>query len=142
MRKIAVIASGLLVLAGAACTSKATARPPALPHSVKVSEGDMFLKPSATKVAAGTVTFSVTNQGGMHHEFVIVTGDPTGTTGDEAGQVSESNHLGGDEGPEIGDIKPGQTKQLTASLSPGTSTAMCNLPGHFTSGMHFTFTAA
>jgi uncharacterized cupredoxin-like copper-binding protein len=141
MRKIAVGLAGLLLLVGTACASNASGKSSAV-QTVKVAEGDMFLKPSVTQLSAGKVTFEVTNNGKMHHEFVIVTGDPTGTTGDEEGRVSEAGHLGGEEGPEIGDIAPGQTKQLIAQLSPGTYTAMCNLPDHFAAGMHFTFTVA
>ena len=143
MRKIALVLSGCLVLVGAACSSQGTpARSPTLPKAATVGEGDMFLHPTATNFAPGTVTFDVTNGGQIHHEFVIVSGDPTGTTGDEPDRVSEANHIGGDSGPEIGDMAPGQTKTLTATLPPGTYTAMCNLPGHFSAGMHFTFAVA
>jgi uncharacterized cupredoxin-like copper-binding protein len=99
----------------------------------------MYLHTSTTTVASGKVTFTVTNEGQMDHEFVIVTGDPCGTTGDEPGRVSEAAHIGGAEGPEIGNISPGQTKTLSAQLKPGTYTAMCNLPGHFGAGMDFQF---
>jgi len=75
----------------------------------------------------------------MHHEFVIVSGDPTGTVGDEPATVSEANHIGGPHGPEIGDIHPRQTRTVTADLSPGTYTAMCNFPGHYAASMHFQF---
>jgi len=109
-------------------------------RAVTVDEGEMYLHPSATELKAGVVAFVVTNNGSIHHEFVIVTGDPTGTKGDEPGRVSEANHIGGDSGPEIGDIAPGQTKVLTATLGAGTYTAMCNLAGHYTAGMHFQFT--
>jgi len=104
-----------------------------------VAEGELFLHPSSTRAATGSVTFTVTNHGTIHHEFVIVSGDPTGTKGEEPGQVSEENHVGGADGPEIGDIAPGQAKTLIVNLPPGTYTAMCNLPGHYTGGMHFTF---
>ena len=109
-------------------------------RAVTVDEGEMYLHPNATELKAGVVAFVVTNNGSIHHEFVIVTGDPTGTKGDEPGRVSEGNHIGGDNGPEIGDIAPGQTKVLTATLAAGTYTAMCNLPGHYAAGMHFQFT--
>jgi hypothetical protein len=66
----------------------------------------------------------------------------TGTQGDEPGRVSEADHIGGDSGPEIGDIAPGQTKVLTVTLAAGGYTAMCNLPGHYAAGMHFQFTVA
>ena len=109
-------------------------------RAATVDEGEMYLRSSATDFKAGLISFVVTNDGTMHHEFVIVTGDPTGTTGDEPGRVSEANHIGGDSGPEIGDIAPGHTKVLTVKLAPGTYTAMCNLPGHYAAGMHFQFT--
>jgi uncharacterized cupredoxin-like copper-binding protein len=105
-----------------------------------VNEGDMYLHPvTPTTVPAGTVAFTVTNQGKIHHEFVIVSGDPTGTVGDEPGTVSEANHIGGPDGPELGDIHPGETQTVTAVLTPGTYTAMCNYPGHYEAGMHFQF---
>jgi uncharacterized cupredoxin-like copper-binding protein len=109
-------------------------------RAVTVDEGEMYLHPSATELKTGVVSFVVTNNGSIHHEFVIVTGDPTGTIGDEPGRVSEGNHIGGDNGPEIGDIAPGQTKVLTVTLAAGTYTTMCNLPGHYAAGMHFQFT--
>ena len=113
-----------------------------LVRAVTVDEGEMYLQPSATELKAGVIAFVVTNNGSIHHEFVIVTGDPTGTKGDEPGRVSEANHIGGPDGPEIGDIAPGQAKVLTVTLAAGTYTAMCNLPGHYAAGMHFQFTVA
>jgi uncharacterized cupredoxin-like copper-binding protein len=115
----------------------ATASPGA---TMTVSEGDMFLRPtSSTTLPAGPITFTVTNDGTLHHEFVIVSGDPTGTKGDEPSTVSEANHIGGPFGPEIGDLHPGVTRTVMANLAPGTYTAMCNYPGHFAAGMHFQF---
>jgi uncharacterized cupredoxin-like copper-binding protein len=108
--------------------------------TMSVNEGDMYLRPTTpTDLPAGTITITVTNQGAIHHEFVIVSGDPTGTVGDEPGAVSEANHIGGPSGPESGDIHPGQTRTVTATLAPGTYTAMCNFPGHYAAGMHFQF---
>jgi len=143
MRKSAIALAGSLVVFAAACSAGQvplpSGAPPALTKAITVSEGDMYLHPSTTTVASGKVTFTVTNDGQMDHEFVIVTGDPSGTTGDEPGRVSEAAHIGGAEGPEIGNVSPGQTKTLTAQLKPGTYTAMCNLPGHFGAGMDFQF---
>ena len=104
-------------------------------------EGEMYLHPQGlTTLPTGVITFRVKNQGAIHHEFVIVSGDPTGTVGDEPNTVSEANHIGGPDGSELGDIHPGQTTTMTAYLAPGTYTAMCNYPGHFSAGMHFHFT--
>jgi uncharacterized cupredoxin-like copper-binding protein len=108
--------------------------------TLSVNEGDLYLRPTTpTELPPGTIAITVTNQGAMHHEFVIVSGDPTGTVGDEPATVSEANHIGGPLGPEIGDIHPGQTRTVTADLAPGTYTAMCNFPGHYAAGMHFQF---
>ena len=141
MKKLAMAASAVLLAAAGAACGTASATPPqkSLAHTVTVNEGEMFLHASTTRVAAGKVTFSVTNHGAVHHEFVIVSGNPAGTVGDEPGRVSEAHHIGGAEGPEIGDIAPGRTKSLTADLSPGLYTAMCNLPGHYVGGMRFLF---
>src|SRR5207244_5197412 len=109
--------------------SAPTQVPPQAVRAVTVDEGEMYLHPSATLLKTGVISFVVTNNGSIHHEFVIVTGDPTGTKGDEPSRVSEANHIGGDSGPEISDIAPGQTKAMTVSLPAGTYTAMCNLPG-------------
>jgi uncharacterized cupredoxin-like copper-binding protein len=148
MKRATVAMVSLLALAGAACASQAVAKPGApkkpapatvtLPKTVTVGEGDMFLTPSANTVAAGQVSFTVSNTGPSPHEFVIVKGDPTGTTGEEAGRVSEAGHVGGPEGPEIGNINSGHSKSLTVNLPPGTYTIMCNLPGHYLAGMHST----
>ncbi len=122
-------------------TQSPTQVAPQAVRAITVDEGEMYLHPSATVLKAGVAAFVVTNNGSIHHEFVIVTGDPTGTKGDEPGRVSEANHIGGDNGPEIDDIAPGQTRVLTVTLGTGTYTAMCNLPGHYAAGMHFQFTA-
>src|SRR5437588_3095568 len=108
MRKIALAASVVLLAAvGVACSHASATKAPHVPapaaHNVTVNEGDMYLRPSATKLASGKITFQVTNHGSIHHEFVIVSGNPTGTKGDEPGRVSETSHIGGDSGPGIGD---------------------------------------
>jgi len=137
--KTAPIAAATFARMPASMVSPASVAPQPV-RAVTVDEGEMFLHPSATTLKAGVISFVVTNDGSIHHEFVLVTGDPTGTKGDEPGRVSEANHIGGDNGPEIGDIAPGQTKVLTVTLPAGTYTAMCNLPGHYAAGMHFLFT--
>jgi uncharacterized cupredoxin-like copper-binding protein len=134
------VAAGPTAPAAPTSVSAPTNVPTEVVRAVTVDEGEMYLHPNATELKAGVLAFVVTNNGSIHHEFVIVTGDPTGTKGDEPGRVSEGNHIGGDSGPEIGDIAPGQTKVLTVTLTAGTYTAMCNLPGHFAAGMHFQFT--
>jgi len=135
-----VTATSAPVATTATSAPVATTTTSALVATMSVNEGDLYLRPTTpTALHAGTITITVTNHGAMHHEFVIVSGDPTGTVGDEPGTVSEANHIGGPLGPEIGDIHPGQARTVTADLAPGTYTAMCNFPGHYAAGMHFQF---
>ena len=68
-------------------------------------------------VPSGAVTFAVTNHGAVEHNFVI---KETGTR--------------------LDGIQPGQTKELTATLRPGTYTILCDIAGHEEAGMHTTIT--
>jgi uncharacterized cupredoxin-like copper-binding protein len=69
------------------------------------------------EVPSGTVTFAVKNDGAVEHNFVI---KETGTR--------------------LDGIQPGQTKELTATLQPGTYTILCDIAGHEEAGMHTTIT--
>jgi plastocyanin len=68
-------------------------------------------------VQAGTVTFAVKNEGAVEHNFVIK-----------------------ETGARLDGIQPGQTKEFTATLTPGTYTIVCDIAGHEEAGMHATMT--
>lgn len=70
-----------------------------------------------TEISAGRVTFSVKNDGAVEHNFVIK----------ETGQRLDG-------------LQPGQEKTLTANLSAGTYTIVCDIPGHAEAGMTTTVT--
>ena len=46
----------------------------------------------------------------------------------------------GEESGEVEDIAAGKSKPLQVSLEPGKYVLICNLPGHYKSGMHSAFT--
>lgn len=121
--------------AAAAGTSKATAAAPApapLGHAVKASLTEMKITDSAAKVAAGKVTFTVTNDGAMTHEYVVLkTSRAAADLPVSGGRASEAGHVG-----EIGDLPVGKTKTLTLNLKAGHYSIICNLPGHYAGGMH------
>ncbi len=78
------------------------------------------------KSPAGTVTFEVTNDGTMEHEFVIVRSDagladlPVG----EDGAVDEAQvEVVG----EIEEMAPGSTESASFDLEPGNYILICNL---------------
>src|SRR5689334_5278318 len=52
--------------------TRASATPAPLGHTVKASLTEMKIVDSVTKVAAGKVTFTVTNDGAATHEYVVL----------------------------------------------------------------------
>lgn len=69
------------------------------------------------QVPSGTVTFAVKNDGAIEHNVVI---KETGTR--------------------LDGIQPGQTKEFSTTLQPGTYTIVCDIAGHEEAGMHGTIT--
>jgi uncharacterized cupredoxin-like copper-binding protein len=93
---------------------------------------------SATSAPAGPVTFNITNDGTQTHEFVVI---QTDTPADELpanSAVEESQLTVVDE---IEEIEAGASDSLTVDLAAGHYAIICNVPGHYRSGMHADFTA-
>jgi uncharacterized cupredoxin-like copper-binding protein len=123
------------------------------------SGGTYFVKPDQKTVAAGTVTFTVTNVGKLYHEFIVYTntdgvaaGDlPINEEEDEADLVEED--IVGEAAyatPPIvpPDKKPGDADhrirsegwgaELTVDLKAGEYILLCNLAGHYTKAKQYT----
>lgn len=106
--------------------------------------GAMGLHIDHATVAHGNVTFQVTNDGTVTHEMVILPLGPSQVVGarsmgndatvDEKGSLGEASKSGG-EGAGEG-ISPGASGQLTVALAPGHYELVCNLIGHYVSGMY------
>ncbi len=84
---------------------------------VSVNEKEWQITLSPGNVAAGTVKFTVKNDGSVEHNFVI----------------KEAN-------VRLDGIQPGTSKELTANLKPGTYTILCDIAGHEEAGMKATLT--
>jgi uncharacterized cupredoxin-like copper-binding protein len=126
-------------------TSEATAAPapessaapigiPATGTAIYVSEWSVGLP---TSLSAGQANFSITNIGTIQHELLVFKSDlsPSAYPVDSKGNIIE-------DGPGItlvsrGDkIDPGATQSRIVDLTqPGTYLFVCNVPGHFKSGM-------
>lgn len=130
--------TGAAATATAAPTAAATpgATPPAsgAANRIEVALTDALrMEPATMTVPAGVpVTFVVTNEGVLEHEFYL---------GDEEAQAeheAEMAAMGGmihDE-PEVIGVAPGQTKELTYTFeAPGTTLAGCHVAGHYLAGM-------
>jgi uncharacterized cupredoxin-like copper-binding protein len=132
-------------LSTSAPTSQATAGPtagssvgpigiPASGTAIYVSEWSVGLP---TSMLAGQANFSITNIGTIQHELLVFKSDlkPSAFPVDGKGNIIE-------DGPGItlvsrGDkIDPGATQSRIVDLTqPGTYLFVCNIPGHFKSGM-------
>lgn len=145
------------VLLGAACSSSKDASSPstagvpstdaaAAGETVSVSLNQWTITPTATTVPSGPVTFDVTNDGTMTHEFVVLQTDtaaseiPIKSFEGETDRINEDT--AGTNVGETGDMEAGITQTLKLDLAPGHYVFVCNLPSHYGLGMHTDFTVA
>jgi uncharacterized cupredoxin-like copper-binding protein len=114
-------------------------------QNVSVSLNQWSVTPSTTP-SSGSVTFTVTNDGTITHEFVVLKTEtlsadiPVGKFEGEPNRINEDT--AGTNVGETGDMDAGATKTLTIDLAPGHYVFLCNLPGHYQSGMHVDVTVA
>jgi len=122
----------------------------AVAADVTVVLGEWIVEPTPTSAAAGELTFTADNRGGLDHEMVVVRGDdpadlPTDADGavDEE-QISEDDFIG-----EIEEFPTGEQRTATFDMDPGSYVLFCNVTepedggevlSHFAEGMATTFT--
>ena len=96
----------------------------------------------AATAPAGSVTFEVTNKGTVEHEFVVFKTDlaPDKLPLSADGKSVDEDGAGVTAIDEIAEFEPGTTQTLTVDLPAGTYVVICNVPTHYTSGMHAEFT--
>ena len=90
-------------------------------------------------VKAGEIKFDVHNLGTTQHEFVVIKtdADPAALPVEDS-KVNEES--AGDSPGEADDIDPGAAKVATMRLDRGNYVFICNVPGHYQSGMRGKFT--
>ena len=142
MKVILGLAVGVLAVLAIACGDDDDE------ESVDVSLAEWSVTPSQSSVAAGDVTFNVTNDGEEPHEFVIIRSDaaPDALPVDEDGKVPE------EEVDLVDEIEPfgaGTTEELTVNLDAGSYVLICNIvefppdeepESHYINGMRVAFT--
>jgi uncharacterized cupredoxin-like copper-binding protein len=111
--------------------------------------GPMGFMPRSATVAAGQVTVVLRNAGTRPHELLVMPLAPGQAVGQRAvgadDRISETGKTGEvspvcptDTG--VDGTVPGGISQVTLTLVPGTYEIVCNLPGHYRSGMYATLT--
>jgi uncharacterized cupredoxin-like copper-binding protein len=114
-------------------TPVVTSQPTAANPTIVLSEWKVAV---ASTLKAGKVTFTITNAGTVPHELLVFKSDL-----DEASYPKDSAGDIVEDGPGIdllsdGDnIDPGGSQTRTVDLTPGKYLFVCNITGHFKSGM-------
>jgi uncharacterized cupredoxin-like copper-binding protein len=123
-----------------AATEMATGLAYATP-GMDMAKATMGMKLSRDSAKAGVVTFKVTNasKDTVHEMIVMYLKDPSQALPylDKENRVDEDK--AGDKG-EVSELDPGKSGALTVALKPGKYILICNVPGHFGSGMWTQFT--
>src|SRR2546423_374416 len=149
MKRVLVLFAVGVIAATTACSSNKTATPPPASSSpatgaISVVLKDFSLSVTPEATSAGSVVFTITNQGPTTHEFVIfksdleraalpLIADGTAVNEDGAGvtHITEKENIAKD-----------ATTTLSATLQPGKYVLICNLPTHYKLGMNASFTVS
>jgi iron uptake system component EfeO len=140
---VALLAIGALAACSSPTTSPSTGGGGGSGTAIDVTLTEFEVTMSSTDVPAGDVTFNVTNDGTVTHEFVVF---QTDLAEDALPEASDAPVVNEDDPQltsmgEVEDVEPGQTKSFTATLEAGTYVGICNVETHYDSGMHIHFTA-
>jgi uncharacterized cupredoxin-like copper-binding protein len=105
-----------------------------------MSKAPMGMTVSRKTAPAGVVTFKVTNDSKtMIHELVIVRYPKAGQVlpygADMKIDEDKAGHMG-----EVSELDPGKGGSVSISMKPGRYVLVCNIPGHYKSGMWAEFT--
>ena len=99
---------------------------------------DLTITPSVGSIAAGTVTFNVTNAGSDIHNFRVIRSDlAIDALPIDAGAVDEGSV---DVRGSAADLSGGGTETVEVDLEAGSYVLICNVPGHYLGGMRVAFT--
>jgi uncharacterized cupredoxin-like copper-binding protein len=130
-----VIGFSALVWAGTGVSGATAAERRVEATTVRVQLKEWRVVLSATRVRSGRVTFVVRNAGKLPHNLVVLrtTRAParlpvSGSRANEIGRVGKTPVFG-----------PGRTRRLTLRLKAGKYVLICNVPGHYRSGMFVAF---
>ena len=123
-----------------AATATTTPTPTPGATTVQVNLKEFSITPSLSSVPAGAVTFVASNTGTMEHEMVILKTDLAPDALPVVDNQATEDGPGVQHIDEIEEFEPGTQQTLTVNLTPGNYVLICNVPGHYQSGMRTAFT--
>jgi uncharacterized cupredoxin-like copper-binding protein len=131
---VSAIALGASLLAPAA--------PASADATISVSLTDYAVTPSASSAAPGTITFNVSNDAPIIHDFhVIQTNLAPGSLPVDP-NLAQVDLTQVNEVASTSTIQPGASDSTAPDLSAASYVLICNLPGHYEAGMYTGFTVA
>ncbi len=129
------------VVAGlGACGSDPNDSADATSNDISGTVEEWVVQTDSSTAKAGEVMFTITNEGTIGHEFLVVKTDIVpGNIPLEGDHFAEPTD-GIEVIDEIGEFAKGTTETLTLTLDAGTYQLVCNLPDHYSAGMYIRFT--
>ena len=118
----------------------AATEPAAAETSVDVSLIEFAIEPSIDTASAGTITFNVSSDGAIFHNFKVIATDvaPDALPVDDATFVVDEAQV--DVVASTADLVAGEQETLTVELAAGSYVLICNVPTHYGVGMTVAFT--
>jgi uncharacterized cupredoxin-like copper-binding protein len=105
-------------------------------NRIRVAMKEFAFLPSNVSATARQVSVTARNTGRVPHQLLLLrTNRPPGslpTNGSRAKEDGSGAKVIG----KTGDVAPGSSGKFAAKLQPGTYVMICNLPGHYRSGMY------
>ncbi len=121
--------------------TQATTTPrPSGSQTIGVSLKEFSVSPSSGSASAGTVTFNVSNDGTIPHDFLVIKTD----LAQDALPVNSSTLTVDESRVDVVARQPAireeSSVQVPADLMAGHYVLICNLADHYSAGMHVAFT--
>lgn len=111
--------------------TQTTQQPGPAASTIKVQEREMSIRLSSNRARAGAVTLEAANNGAVPHQLVVLKTSNGAADLGSGNTVPEPGRTGG-----IPNLNPGQSRTLSIRMTPGHYALICNLPGHYSAGMH------
>ncbi len=99
--------------------------------------GDFYIRSDKSSEISGDITFVAKNVGSIEHELLVVkTHTPAGSLPLKGAEVDERSigEIMARINPE--ELGAGEYSQISTTLESGVYALICNIPGHYSSGMY------
>ena len=140
LRTLVLAPLAVLALAASACSSGSDGGTEPAGDAIAATLQDSSIELAAPSAPAGNVSFDIRNDGSTVHEFEVLRTDaPADELPVDSGVVQTSAD-GIEIVDEIEEIAPGTNAELSVDVEAGPYVIICNVAGHYESGMSASFT--